>query len=198
MENDIVYAGFWRRFGAYWLDLVCLLPLVAITLWLGGRYRLFHLYYLVPSIVVGLLFHVYLVFRFGGTPGKLILNTRIALLDGGRITFMSAVIRYSVLCVLSILSSLALVLATLRMTDEQYLSLGFLDRGQLMVSLAPPWYVAVHFLLNIWIWSEFVTMLFNKKRRAIHDFMACTVVIRTDRQLPSNYSIQRTAGAILD
>jgi uncharacterized RDD family membrane protein YckC len=31
--------------------------------------------------------------------------------------------------------------------------------------------------MQIWIWGEFVTMLFNKKRRAVHDYMAGTVVI---------------------
>jgi len=31
----------------------------------------------------------------------------------------------------------------------------------------------------IWYVSEFITMLFNKKRRAIHDFIAGTVVVRT-------------------
>ncbi len=31
----------------------------------------------------------------------------------------------------------------------------------------------------IWYVSEFVTMLFNKKRRAVHDYIASTVVVRT-------------------
>ncbi len=31
----------------------------------------------------------------------------------------------------------------------------------------------------IWYISEFVTMLFNKKRRAVHDYIASTVVVRT-------------------
>ncbi len=28
--EQVEYAGFWRRFGAYWLDFFCLLPLVAM------------------------------------------------------------------------------------------------------------------------------------------------------------------------
>jgi uncharacterized RDD family membrane protein YckC len=31
----------------------------------------------------------------------------------------------------------------------------------------------------VWVISEFVTMLFNDKRRALHDFIGKTVVIRT-------------------
>ena len=30
---------------------------------------------------------------------------------------------------------------------------------------------------QIWIWSEFVVLLFNRRKRAIHDFIAGTVVI---------------------
>jgi uncharacterized RDD family membrane protein YckC len=64
------------------------------------------------------------------------------------------------------------------MTDEAYFSLGDLERSVRIVETAPPWYQAVNILTQIWIWSEFLTMLFNKKRRAIHDFMAGTVVIK--------------------
>jgi uncharacterized RDD family membrane protein YckC len=48
-----------------------------------------------------------------------------------------------------------------------------------MVELAPAWHPTVTVLLQIWVWGEFVTMLFNKKRRAVHDFIAGTVVIRS-------------------
>jgi uncharacterized RDD family membrane protein YckC len=34
--------------------------------------------------------------------------------------------------------------------------------------------------MNVWIFSEFVVLLTNKKRRALHDFMAGTVVIRKE------------------
>jgi uncharacterized RDD family membrane protein YckC len=36
----------------------------------------------------------------------------------------------------------------------------------------------VNTALQIWIWGEFITMLFNKRRRAVHDYMAGTVVVR--------------------
>ena len=33
---------------------------------------------------------------------------------------------------------------------------------------------------GLWPWSEFVTMMLNKQRRAIHDFIGATRVIRID------------------
>jgi uncharacterized RDD family membrane protein YckC len=32
---------------------------------------------------------------------------------------------------------------------------------------------------TLWSWAEIITMLTNKKRRAVHDFIAGTVVVRT-------------------
>jgi uncharacterized RDD family membrane protein YckC len=35
-------------------------------------------------------------------------------------------------------------------------------------------------LSNLWFWSEVIVLLFNKKRRALHDFIAGTVVVVKD------------------
>jgi uncharacterized RDD family membrane protein YckC len=58
-----------------------------------------------------------------------------------------------------------------------YFSLGYVARAKEMVQLAPAWYPAVSVLLQIWVWGEFLTMLFNERRRAVHDYLAGTVVI---------------------
>lgn len=177
-EDYSHYAGFWRRFGAYWIDVIVWLPLTFLSFFLNEKARLFQVYWLIPSALIGLWFHVYLVGRYGGTPGKLAMKIRIAMTDGSPVTFTAAAIRYSVLCVLGLLLGVALAMAALAMSDAEYFSLGFMQRSQRLVALAPPWYGTVNLLLQIWIWGEFVTLLFNKKRRAVHDFLAGTVVVR--------------------
>jgi len=176
---ELRYATFWQRFLAYWIDVLVVLPVAGITYLLADKSRFFYAYWLVPGLLVGLFFHVYLVKRYGGTPGKLLLKTRIALVDGSRVTTTAAALRYAILFILSALSSIALAMSAASMTDEMYFSVDYLVRAQQMVKLAPPWYPAVSALLQIWVWSEFLTMLFNKKRRAVHDFIAGTVVIRS-------------------
>jgi uncharacterized RDD family membrane protein YckC len=173
----MIYAGFWRRFGAYWIDVLVMIPLIGLAYFCGEKSRLFQLYWFIPGLLIGIGFHVYLVKRFGGTPGKLLLNMRIAMLDGSPVTLKAASLRYSVLFILSFLSSLALLLSVLSMTDELYFSLGYIERSQKTLELAPSWYRLVSILLQVWIWSEFISMLFNKQRRAIHDFIAGTVVV---------------------
>ena len=177
MEMNMAYAGFWRRLGAYLLDSLIMLPLIGLLTWLGGTSRLFDLYYFLPGLLFGLWFHVYLVKRYGGTPGKLILKIRIAKLDGTPVGYREAAIRHSVLFVLTTLMSIAIIVASFKMSDSEFYSLGFQARNMRLLEYAPPWNGTINVLFHIWIWSEFIVMLTNKKRRAAHDFMAGTVVV---------------------
>jgi uncharacterized RDD family membrane protein YckC len=184
MDAELKYAGFWRRFGAFWLDALILLPLSFLTLWFDGRYRLFQLYYVVPGFIIAVLYSVYLVKQYGGTPGKIIAGLRIVKVDGSPIGYREAILRFLPEFLLAEATSLALILATLQVGDSEYTSLGFMKRSVLLVSLAPAWYKPVQYLQTVWVWSEFIVLLTNKKRRAIHDFIAGTVVIvRNSNQL---------------
>ena len=178
-EMQVVeYAGFWRRFGAFWIDCLCFLPLFALSYLLESKYRLFQVYYFLPSLLFGLWFHVYLVKRYGGTPGKLILKIQIQKLNGSHIDGESAFLRYSVMFILSVLMSVATMISVLKMTDVEYQSGSFLDQSIALMNGAPGWYKLVNLALQAWVWSEFIVMLMNKKRRALHDFMAGTVVVK--------------------
>ncbi len=75
-------------------------------------------------------------------------------------------------------------MVSLGMTDTEYFSLGWQERTTLFIERAPFWYGYVSIAMNIWIWSEFIVMLTNKKRRAVHDFIAGTVVIH--KSMPNN------------
>lgn len=181
LDKGLRYAGFWQRFGAYWIDVLCLLPLVGITLWLNGKHKSFTYYLFIPNQIISLWFQVYLVKKYGGTPGNLMLGIRIARLDGSPVGYREAILRYSVLFALTALMSIPVLLATWRMSDADYYSLGFLARNAKIVAGAPSWYGLINTLLNIWIWSEFIVMLTNKRRRSLQDFMAGTIVIRSPK-----------------
>lgn len=174
----VIYAGFWRRVGAHCLDLMILLPLVGLIMWFEGTFRLFRLYYFAPGLLFSLYYHVWLVRRYGGTPGKLLMKIRIARLDGSAVGYREAILRHSVVLVLSHLMAIALIIATLRISDAEYLPLSFLEQSAVLFALAPEWFTPVHRLLGLWGWSEFIVMLFNRRRRALHDFMAGTIVVR--------------------
>jgi len=150
-----------------------------ISVWGGDQSRLFSLYCLVPGILFGLWFHVYLVKHYGGTPGKLLLNIKITKLDGAPADYQEALLRYSVLMMISTIMSIATIMVAVNMSDELYLSMDWVERGKYIHENMPSWYFSVFILMNVWVWSEFIVMLTNKKRRALHDLMAGTVVIHS-------------------
>ena len=175
--ENVVYAGFWRRFGSYWLDFIFISPLTIAGYYAGEYSKDFATYWAVPGLLIGIFYHVYLVYKFGGTPGKLVLGIKIKMFDGSPISLKAAAIRHSVLFILTTLSTMAIIVAINRMSDSDYYSLGYLDRSRKIMQLVPAWYSFVNVIMQIWIWSEFIVMLTNKKRMAVHDFMANTVVV---------------------
>lgn len=175
------YVGFWRRFGAYWIDVLVLLPVTAFALLLAPNWKYYYVASVFPTLLVGLAFHVYLVKRFGGTPGKLMLGQRIAKLNGEPVGYREAFLRYVVLMLLSFGTDLGVAIGALQITDSDYVKLTTLELRSLAILEAVPWwYQPINVASQVWIWSEFVVLLTNRKRRALQDFMAGTVVIRRD------------------
>jgi uncharacterized RDD family membrane protein YckC len=175
--DSLRYAGFAPRLASLMLDFIILLPLTALEFWASGHWRLFDVYFLIPGILFGLFYSVYLVQRFGGTPGKLMVGIRIRKLDGEPVSYREAFLRYSVDFILYLLMSIALLIPLLHMTDAEYQSLSFMENAKRMTEFAPSWYRPLQWIQTAWVWGELIVLLTNRKRRAIHDFIAGTVVV---------------------
>lgn len=179
----MTYAGFWPRFAALLLDLLVMSPLFILIWWGNEHFRLFDVYYFLPGTLFGLWYGVYLVRRFGGTPGKRLMKLRIVKVSGESVTYREALLRYLPEWVMGIGTSLAGIVAVISLTDAQYFAATTLiERSQVVAEAMPSWNGPVTIALNVWVWSEFLVMLTNKKRRAIHDFIAGTVVVKDAQQ----------------
>jgi uncharacterized RDD family membrane protein YckC len=177
---------------------VILLPLTAVNFWMTTRVRLFPAYAFIPGQAFGLFYEVYLVYRFGGTPGKLIAGLRIRDINGGRVTFLQALLRNSPALVLSAINAAAVLPAMFRISDAEFQSLSFIAFSRHLQSLEPHWIGYVGLLAGIWEWGELIVLLTNEKKRALHDFLAGTVVIRQVSDLSiatPDQSLQTTPGA---
>ena len=66
------------------------------------------------------------------------------------------------------------------MSDAHYadISITLATRGRELRAHLPGWYRGVEVASQLWMLSEFVVLLMNKRRRALHDYLAGTVVIR--------------------
>ena len=173
----MTYAGFWRRFGAGLLDMALFVPIGYLTLWVYSQSQLAPTIWLLPSIFIGVWFNVYLVRRYGGTPGKLLLGLRIVRLDGTPVGYKEAVLRHLPILISGALISMALVFASWKLAEIEYMGLALMPRHKRLEQLAPSWYWQILAVEQIWFWSEFLVMMTNAKRRALHDFIAGTVVI---------------------
>ena len=79
------------------------------------------------------------------------------------VDYKAATIRYSVIFILSAMISVFVVIAAMNMSDQEYFSLGFIARTEELVEADSPGYNFLNFLLNAWVWSEFVIMLMNQR-----------------------------------
>jgi len=180
VTDDLRYAGFGKRFLAFLLDFIIVLPLAIIASPLMAKYRLFHLYAFLPNLVITFFFSIYLVKRFGGTPGKMIMGLKIVKLDGSPATYREAILRCAPDIIFWLITVSGIIFATLQMSDSEFLSLTPKDRHNRLFE--QPWLRPVNIISYVWIFSEYIVLLTNEKRRALHDFLAGTVVIHK----PSN------------
>lgn len=176
--TDNLYAGFWIRLGSLLLDTLFMLPVIFLTLYLNGLGKNIYFYTLIPNLAFGLWYSIYLPKKYGRTPGKLVAGVKIIRLDGEAIGWKEAILRHSVLLALTILSSIWMTSCLLSADDETFKSLGWLEQTQYLMTLSPGFFKFYNWASNIWIYSEFIVLLTNKRKRAIHDFIAGTVIVR--------------------
>lgn len=161
------YRTFWPRFFAPAIDSLVLWPF----LW-GCQLALARLHLAAPvrtflalaACTLPYLYAIYFHGRCGQTPGKRACKVKVVHVDGeGPITYAAALIRDAIPLALSVAVFFGLPGAPPVPTGHPAPGSVYL----LVIALA-------------WIWAEVITMLFNPRRRAVHDFLAQTVVIRTN------------------
>ncbi|RHW75242.1 RDD family protein [Colwellia sp. RSH04] len=162
------YATFGPRFWASIIDGVVISVLSAILVFLGtqaggGIQTILGYIDTVQFAVYSVALHT----LYGQTFGKMALDVKVVdYLTENHISFKQAFLRDCVPVVMLIL----LLIASIFVPAEQ--------AGE-----TPDWliYAMMAFGISYFLWHllEIITMLFNEKNRALHDFIAGTVVIRT-------------------
>jgi uncharacterized RDD family membrane protein YckC len=181
ISGNKVYAGFWKRFCASFIDALIIVgvtfPLMK-TLDLYGSDRSLTI---VLSVFRFLLMHMYTVYlhaRFGGTFGKLAVGIRVTRPDGNRIGWNQAWRRSSVDIAIALLVLVSEVWAMFQVDWTQVAALGSDERTTRLQEVSPLWDRAIDIFQNVWIWSEVFVVLLNRRKRALHDFIAGTVVVK--------------------
>lgn len=178
--TESIYAGFWTRLWAQILDTLFVLPIVFLTLYLNGLGKNMYFYTLLPTILFMLWYNVYLPQKNGGTPGKIIAGLTIIRLDGNYINWKEAGLLYIVVFILGVFNMIMMSVNLLKADETIFLGLGWLKRSQYIMSFSPIFFKLTSWLTNLWFVGEYVVLLINKRKRSISDFIAGTVVVKTD------------------
>jgi uncharacterized RDD family membrane protein YckC len=180
INNQKVYAGFWKRFGAAIVDTLVFIPFMVVFHFTQGLSILSAMATIVVSSLLFSAYTVYFHYKFGATLGKMAVGIKITFPDGSKIGLKQALLRSSVDLGFAFFMVLAQVIAITNADPNIYLNAGFMARAEYIMPLFPAWYGLVSTVSQLWFWSEFLVLLFNKRKRAIHDFIAGTVVIKQE------------------
>ena len=167
-----IYKTFFRRFWAGVIDGLVFIPVLAIS-WVVLFDTDQPILQVAWYVVASLAFPAYSIFfhgRFGQTLGKM--ATRVQVLDesGAKLTFKQAFLRDSPYLVLVVF--------------DLFVTLPYIASG---IPSGPEDQTVIQTVVTnaslLWFWAELLTMLTNNRRRAVHDFIAGSVVVRSDESL---------------
>jgi uncharacterized RDD family membrane protein YckC len=181
LSSQEFYAGFWIRLGAFCIDTLIVTPLFAPLLFMDGMSKTMYYALLAPNIVFGLFLSIYCVKKWGGTPGKLALGLKIVMENGKDVDWPAVFWRPSIIYFHYFVSTAVKLLSMEQIPNEVFASLSHLERTQALSAVYPKLSLQLLILGNIWLLESFF-LLANRKRKAIHDYMAGTVVIRRKDQ----------------
>ena len=179
------YATFSQRFAAMWIDLLVFVPLILVYHSLESVSQRDALVFSILHVALGQAYSIYGHGRFGKTVGKWAMGIRVVRVTGEPLRWREAWLRSAVDLCFAVVTSLGWIATFIAIADSKYYGLGWSARAALRTAHEPAWSVWAAKVSVAWFLSEFVTMLFNKQRRALHDFIAGTVVVSEPRRSPA-------------
>jgi len=175
------YATFWQRFAGMWIDVFVLLPLVFFQVWLESLSKTAAIILVIPMTAAYCAYSIYCHGRGGQTVGKHAMGIRVVRTTGERIGWREAWLRSSVDVAFAAVGVISSLVALAAITDAEYYGVRWTQRATNLQAHQPTWLAWTFAASQIWVWSEVIVMLFNKRRRALHDFIAGTVVTAEQR-----------------
>jgi len=173
----MIYAGFWLRLGSSIIDFLVLLPVVFLYFKLRSISLTVAISITVPYFFVWSIYNIYLHGSRGQTVGKIVTRLKVTKVNGCSINYYQAFLRHSVDLLFSIFLSIAFVLAYLSIAETTTDPWGMISLNGLLYNNIPSWGHWANHASSLWVMSELIVLLFNEKKRALHDFIAGTVVI---------------------
>jgi uncharacterized RDD family membrane protein YckC len=179
--NFCIYAGFLPRVLASIVDKAIIWSVARLFLLV----RNFSLTGFCVVTVIGFLFyrfyHIGCVALWGQTPGKMAAKIKIVRIDGSPATWLNALLRNSVETLLTATVVYLEMKAISMVSSSEFLATAYSKRPALIDAFVSKNVGTIALATNAFVLSEFIVLFLNRKKRAIHDFIAGTVVIHDPR-----------------
>lgn len=167
------YQTFWKRFCAGFVDALVFLPPSLLSNWMWNHHQhvpnlLLAIFHLLANITY-YAYNIYFLGKYGQTLGKMALKVKVLdVSENQHITYFQALKRDIVLLAMTVLL-LPYELFQIMAGKFYMFNPGTIpDRASMILLYATMG----------WFFLEFITMIFSSKRRAIHDLIAGSVVVR--------------------
>jgi uncharacterized RDD family membrane protein YckC len=170
------YAGFWTRTGSLLVDGSVNIALLGPLILMVGDKAFDYVPYAIYSLI-WLFIQLYTLRRWSQTPGKLVMGIKVLRADYEEIGWKEILIR----SLFDIVDALGCAVGAF------LIAVGLIDVNLHIVghSFLPPDLIKdatekFQKLFELWFFSEIFVLLTNKRRRALHDIFAGTVVVVQD------------------
>jgi len=194
MENNIIetgntsekriYAGFFIRILSGLIDWIINILFISINFFIMliiKKNQNLMSYFIILEIITILFQYIYYILipqKFGGTFGKLILGIKIIKLNNQNIGFKESFLRYSINILWYIYDAIIKIYIIANSSNELFNSFGsYTEWSNYLENSKPKISIIALIFINLWIFSEYIVLLFNKKRRGLNDYIAGTVII---------------------
>jgi uncharacterized RDD family membrane protein YckC len=174
----VAYSTAGQRVGAYVVDGLVLLPVTALVWWLQTRSPGGMVMGALLALVVPSAYHIVLIATTGQTLGKRVAEIQVRMADGGKVGWGAAFLRYLPLLLVGLVGCLAMLALAARTTQGDLDGFStFWSRAAFVSGAIPAWAKAFNFLFGAYSLADIITFFATSRHRAVHDFIAGTVVI---------------------
>lgn len=187
IESRFEYVGFWKRVLAALIDVIigfAFLPLIIPLM----KYE-FEQRTIIPGIihsVAATIFWMWLVVRFGATPGKFLIKARIVRSNGKYLDWGRAFLRMLVPGIIVSVNAYLQQWNAINSAPPEIHIDSFVKIVEVLEEYGQP-FTTIGMYLALSGYADILVILFNKKKRAIHDFVAGSYVV-TKKSLDNAYA----------
>ena len=168
IDSNLKYKTGARRFWASVIDILIFIPLIFLDEFINFTDPFSILAWQASISLAGYSYSIIMHYKYGQTLGKMAFNIKVLdVSESQNLTFKQALLRDSVPILIDLMGFI-------------YFSFLINKKPLSTNDLITNYEDLVAIVGLVWVLLELITMLANKKRRAIHDYIAKTVVIRIE------------------